>query len=199
LVTAKPTSNPEFPASFFFHREMTESHLAYVAGEHFVAYKTATMGFLPALVRQSVRGVDLLVTSPETGQSVAVLVKTATRTAASRRTAQGDAFLLRFPLGQRAIATTPDRTIFCFVDLRTDIAQESPDVYIVPAWELKKEYAGSVVRKYCYTQHHRPAAQMARFRNNWAPLLLALSTDTPVEVQPRMEHNFVSHSRVAMH
>jgi hypothetical protein len=187
------------PFIFQLEHEMTESHIAYVAGEHFVAYKTATMGFIPALVRQSVRGVDLLVTSAETGHSVAVLIKTATRTIATRRAAQGDAFLLRFPLGQRAIASTPDRTIFCFVDLRTDSGQESPDVYIVPAWELKKEYAGSVVRKYCYTQHHRPAAQMARYRNNWTPLLLALSSSASTDVQAETERNFVSRSRVEMH
>jgi hypothetical protein len=169
--------------SFF---AMTDSHIAGLAGEHFVAYRVAMLGFIPALVRQTVRGVDLLVSNPETGKSVAVQIKSAASAVHERRGAsESQAFHLRFPLGQRAIAGTADNTVFCFVDLRRKAGAELADVYVIPAAVLKKEYAGLVVRKYRYTQHHRPVDAMEPFRNNWSPLIAALVSDekSPTEIE----------------
>jgi hypothetical protein len=155
---------------------MPDVHFAALAGEHFVAYKVAMLGFIPALLRQNGRGVDMLVSHPESGMSVALQVKSAESAVRERRKRDnGESFHVRFPLGQRAIENTADDTIFCFVDLRTRAEDEIADVYIVPAVDLKREYAGSIIRKYRYAQHHRPVSAMERYRNNWDPLVAALT------------------------
>lgn len=159
---------------------MTDTQIAAAAGEHFVAYKIATLGFVPALVRQRVPGIDLLVSSPDGARTIGLHVKSSS--SAVRDKDGADAFQLRFPLGQRVISGLGDKTILCFVDLRRWNPQDGPDVYIVPAKELKKEYDGVQIRKYAQFHHHRPMAAMERYRNNWQPVLDALQ---PEEVAPR--------------
>jgi CheY-like chemotaxis protein len=65
------------------------------------------------------------------------------------------------------------------VDLRRWNPQDGPDVYIVPAKDLKKEYDGVQIRKYAQFHHHRPMAAMERYRNNWQPITDALQREEP--------------------
>lgn len=154
---------------------MTDTQIAAAAGEHFVAYKIATLGFVPALVRQRVPGVDLLASSTDGARTVGLHVKSSS--SAVKEKEGDDAFQLRFPLGQRVISAMNDKTIFCFVDLRGLNPLNGPDVYIVPAIDLKKEYDGVQIRKYAQFHHHRPMAAMERYRNNWQPIVSALQAE----------------------
>lgn len=164
---------------------MTDTQIAAAAGEHFVAYKIATLGFVPALVRQRVPGIDLLVSSPDGARTIGLHVKSSSSAVREKDASERDAFQLRFPLGQRVIAGIGDKTIFCFVDLRRWNPQDGPDVYIVPARELKKEYDGVQIRKYAQFHHHRPMAAMERYRNNWQPIVDALRAEEATPRAPR--------------
>lgn len=169
---------------------MTDAQIAAAAGEHFVAYKIATLGFVPALVRQRVPGVDLLVSSPDGARSVGLHVKSSTSAVRETEPAQPESsFQLRFPLGQRVMSGVGDKTIFCFVDLRRWNPGDGPDVYVVPALDLKKEYDGVQIRKYAQFQHHRPVTAMERYRNNWQPVKDALRIAShPTDSRKRTEH-----------
>ena len=55
------------------------------------------------------------------------------------------------------------------------IPGESPVVYVVNAKDLKKEYDGVQIRKYACFSHDRPEEAMEPFRDNWQPLVAALT------------------------
>lgn len=153
-----------------------KSLLTATAGEHFVAYKIAMMGFVPALVRQGSPVIDLLASSVDGGRTVGIQVKSTSW--AERTRGRGDLKQpaeLQFPLGHRAIEETADSTIFCFVDLRDRTPEDPPDVYVVPAKVLKKEYMGVNIRQHSYFRHHRAIQRMASFKNNWDPIRKALT------------------------
>src|SRR2546423_1367493 len=120
---------------------MTEAQMAAIAGEHLVAHKIAMLGFIPTLLRQRVGGIDLLVSAEHGEKTVAIQVKSAFD-AMQEKPGPGsaDAFHLQFPLGQRAIASQTQTMFFCFVDLRRQNPASTPDVYVVPAAVLRKEY-----------------------------------------------------------
>ena len=150
-------------------------HLTATAGEHFVASKLALLGYIPALVRQGAPSVDILASTIDGGRTVAVQVKTTEW--AMRTRGRGDKkrpHELQFPLGHHAIELTEDSSIFCFVDLKVHDKAASPDVYVVPAKILKREYQGENIRQYSYFRHHRTIKHMECFKNNWKPFLDAL-------------------------
>ena len=156
---------------------MANSHqLTATAGEHFIAYKLAMLGFIPALVRQGSPTIDLIASSPDGGRTVGLQVKTTSFAVRTRGRAEKKVpHELQFPLGHHAVEVTADSTIFCFVDLKSGSKEEKPDVYVVPASELKKEYEGIDIRRHTYFRHHRPIQHMEKYRNNWAPVIHALS------------------------
>lgn len=154
----------------------SDSHSTATAGEHYVAYRIACLGFVPALIRPGCRAVDLLVSSFDGSRTVGVQVKSTSN--ARREKSKGaveDTSHLQFPLSQCAIAETADTGIFCFVDLRLRTPNDGPDVYIVPAKALKKEYAGYYGRKHSPFYHQRSAESMEPYRNNWQPLIDGLA------------------------
>lgn len=166
---------------------MTEAQIAAIAGEHFVAHKIAMLGFLPTVVRQRTPRVDLLVSSDRAGATVAIQIKSAfhaTREASG--TERETQYELRFPLGYRAINSSADASFFCFVDLKRLRPMATPDVYIVQAAQLKQEYEGVYFRKYAQMHHQRPWQSMQPFRNNWEPLVRAL-TGEPEESTSRVD------------
>ena len=157
------------------NRKMANSMVA-AAGEHYVAYKLSCLGYLAAPVRIGAPAADLLASTPDGGRTVAIQVKT-TQTALRLR-GRGDAkhpHHLEFPLGHAAVEKASDKLIFCFVDLREGQDGTSPDVYVVPAAKLLKEYEGKDIRQHSFFRHHRSVDQMARFKNNWRPIVDALS------------------------
>lgn len=149
--------------------------LTATAGEHFVAHKIALLGFLPALVRQGSPSIDLVASRPDGGRTVGIQVETTSTALRTRgRGEKKTPFQLQFPLGYHAIEATADSTIFCFVDLRGGDPALSPDVYVVPADQLKKEYAEMDIRQYSYFRHHREIERMSGYKNNWQPIIEAL-------------------------
>lgn len=155
---------------------MSNSQLIATAGEHFIAHKIATLGFIPALVRQGSPTIDLIASSVDGGKTVGIQVKTTSNALRTRgRGEKKVPFQLQFPLGYHAIEVTADSTIFCFVDLKNLHPKESPDVYVVPASELKKEYVGMNIRQHTFFRHHRPIEHMQKYLNEWAPVIRALS------------------------
>ncbi|MGD1086758.1 MAG: hypothetical protein ABSA47_18625 [Verrucomicrobiota bacterium] len=150
--------------------------LVAAAGEHYVAHKISCLGFLAALVRQGSPTIDLLASTLDGGRTVGIQVKTTTDAQRLHgRGANRVASELQFPLGHNAIEQSSDIVIFCFVDLHKSQPEIPPDVYVVPASALLKEYAGINIRQYPYFRHHRPIKHMEQFKNQWKPLIQALS------------------------
>jgi hypothetical protein len=150
--------------------------LVAAAGEHYVAHKLSCLGYLAALVRQGSPTIDLLASTVDGGRTVGIQVKTTTD--AQRLHGRGTnrhVTELQFPLGHNAIEQSSDTVIFCFVDLHSSERNTPPDVYVVPATTLKAEYAGINIRQYPYFRHHRPIKHMEQFKNQWKPLIQALS------------------------
>ena len=163
-----------------------ESQFTTIAGEHYVAHKLAMLGFVPAIVRQGIRSMDLLVSSQDGARTVPVQVESAA--SALRDSLGRDAEKsLQFPLSQRSLGQAADSTLFCFVDLRVRYPQQGPDVYVMTATELRQEAGRAPLRKYSYLRYIRPASSLARFRNNWQPFFAALTAAERAE--PEIEHN----------
>ena len=146
------------------------------AGEHYVAYRLSCLGFLAALVRQGSPAADLLASSLDGARTVAIQVKTTgwaerTRGRGTNKTPHH----LEFPLGHAAVEKASERLIFCFVDLRGSQPDISPDVYIVPATTILAEYKGANIRQHSFFRHHRSIEHMAPFKNEWKPIIKALS------------------------
>lgn len=160
---------------------MTEAQIAALAGEHYVAHKIAMLGFIPTLVRQRMPRIDLLVSSGKGDRTVGIQIKSTF--SAMREPAADSAseptFDLRFPLGHRAITSSAGTTFFCFVDLRRVAPSAIPDVYVVPADLLRREYDGVYLRRYSQVHYQRSWQSMQPFRNNWDPVVEALKHSVP--------------------
>lgn len=150
-----------------------ETHFSTSAGEHFVAFKIARLGFIPVLSAHG-RTIDLIATSADGSRSLGVHVKTALQ--AERRNADG-ALTLDFPFSYRAVEQSAPGTLFCFVDLRGRDGLRPPEVFVLPALYLQREYRGLSVRRYATIRHQRAPAELEPFRDNWQPLLEALAPE----------------------
>ena len=152
------------------------STLTAAAGEHYVAYKLSCFGFLAALVRQGSPSTDLLTSNLDGSKTVAIQVKTTIL--AGRTRGRGENKVphhLEFPLGHAAVERASPKLIFCFVDLRDNQVGIPPDVYIVPASEIQSYYKDDDIRQYSYFRHHPKVEEMELFKNNWQPIIAALS------------------------
>jgi len=152
------------------------STLTAAAGEHYVAYKLSCLGFLAAFVRQGSPTTDLLASSLDGARTVAIQVKTTIL--AGRTRGRGSSKIphhLEFPLGHAAVERSSPKLVFCFVDLRDNQSGISPDVYVVPASEIQSFYEGQDIRQYSYFRHHPKVERMEPFKNNWQPIIEALS------------------------
>lgn len=163
-----------------------ESQLATNAGVFFVAYKVSLFGLVPALVRQGIRGIDLIVSNQDGSKNVPIHVRTSCN---ARRTESTATPSLQFPLTQRLVESVADSALFCFVDLQNKHPEKGPDVYVVPAASVKEEYAGVYFRKYAYVSHLRSLTFMDRFRDNWSPLLNSLAASEPDNENPTSFQN----------
>lgn len=149
----------------------SESQFTATAGEHFVAYRVASFGLIPALVRQAVRSFDLLVSTPDGSRSTGIIIKTAVQA----RRGDGQTDVLEFPFSPRSVERMAPSSFFCFVDLQSGDATSAPDVYVMPMAVLKAEFAGVRSPKYLQPRFTRSVAAMEAFKNNWEPLIAAMS------------------------
>ncbi len=150
--------------------------LVAAAGEHFVAYKLSCLGYLAAPVRLGSPATDLLASTLDGGGTVAIQVKTTGWAERTRGRGNKKApHHLEFPLGHAAVEKASDRLIFCFVDLRGNQPDIPPDVYVIPAGTILKEYKGANIRQHSFFRHHRSIEHMSPFKNEWKPIIRALS------------------------
>ena len=150
--------------------------LVAAAGEYYVAYKLSCLGYLAATVRVGPPAADLLASTLDGGRTVAVQVKTTGEAERTRGRGEGKVpHHLEFPLGHAAVEKASDKLIFCFVDLRGSRPGTTPDVYVVPAAVLLKEYKGKNIRQYSFFRLHWLIERMAPFKNNWQPVIKGLS------------------------
>lgn len=151
---------------------LLDSHFTSAAGVSYVSYRISLLGLTPAPVRCTGRNIDLLASNRDGTRAVALHVRTAPN---ARKSDHGDPLSLQFPLTPRLVDSAAGNAIFCFVDLRLNQTPEIPEVYVVPAKQVKEEYAGVYIRRYSYFRHLRTPEAMERFRNNWRPLMEALA------------------------
>lgn len=162
------------------------STLVASAGEFFVAHRLSCLGFIAAPVRAGSPAADLLACRSDGDRTVAIQVKTTTW--ADRTKGRGEkkaVTRVEFPLGHAAIERAPKALVYCFVDLRVNPTDsraakadghvESPVVYVISARALLTRYAGQDIRKHPWLRLHQPMEWMRPFRDNWTPILDALS------------------------
>lgn len=162
-----------------------ESHTISTAGEHFVAYRIAACGFLPAFIRHGIRKVDILASTPNGSRTVGLVVK-CTRDAV-RESAGSE--LLVFPFSGRFLDQAGPNTLFCFVDLREGTEGAGPDVFVIPREELDELISNQTRRKYAPARWHVSPEAIAPFKNEWRPLYRALGHASPAltrNLEPRV-------------
>lgn len=153
--------------------------LVAAAGEHYVAYALASLGYIAALVREGSPTIDVLASSIDGARTVGIQVKTTEWAERTRGRGKNKVpHELQFPLGHHAVETASSHMVFCFVDLRGMLPKEPPRVYVVPAQVLMDAYAGVDVRQWKYFRLHWPIARLEPYRDNWAPVVDALSSPT---------------------
>ena len=102
------------------------------AGEHYVAFRLAAIGYAVGLTTRGTRTVDMVVANPDTGKSITVDAKTAR--AAFERSGHDCWWKWRMGIGAYKKPIHED-FLYALVDLKGDPAQ-TPDVFIVPSKEL---------------------------------------------------------------
>ena len=154
--------------------------LVAAAGEHYAAYRLSCLGFLAALVRQGSPATDLLASSIDGARTVAIQVKTTISAGRTRgRGTEKVPHHLEFPLGHAAVERASPKLIFCFVDLRGDQPGIPPDVYVVPGSDILAYYKDWDIRQFSFFRHHAEIKWMEPFKNNWNPIITALSRQSP--------------------
>jgi hypothetical protein len=107
--------------------------LTAAAGEHFVAYCLSRMGLLVALTRGGSPAVDLMVSSPDGRETIAIQVKTAHWARREYKTEKSRVNDRReWDVGQRAQRLRGERLFYALVDLRGG-GFAIPEVFIVPS------------------------------------------------------------------
>jgi len=104
------------------------------AGEHYIAFRLAAMGYAVGLTTRGTRAVDMVVANPDNGKSVTIDVKTM-RKAFQR---SGTDCWWKWRMGIKAYEKAVHEDFFyALVDLKGDPTQ-TPDVFVVPSKELHR-------------------------------------------------------------
>lgn len=102
------------------------------AGEHYIAFRLAAMGYAVGLTTRGTRTVDMVVANPDTGKAITIDTKTVKK-AAER---SGTDCWWKWRMGIRAFKKPiHDDFFYALVDLKDD-PTKTPDVFIVPCKEL---------------------------------------------------------------
>lgn len=143
------------------------------AGEHYVAFRLAQLGYVVAIPRGGSPTVDLLVSNVAGTRTAAIQVKTAAWAERERgRGAARKPHGIDFQLGHK-FAQAQDGLFFAFVDLRGRSTSSQPVVWILPA---------AAIRKYCgdWYQHAKLVRwqvsldEAARYKDAWQLIADAL-------------------------
>src|SRR5882724_756862 len=131
-----------------------DSILIGAAGEHYVAFRLAQLGFVVAIPRGGSPTVDLLTSNVDGSRTLAIQVKTTEW--AERQRGRGDEkrlHHLEFPLGHKAAHHASDRLFYVFVDMQGRDPKSHPVCYIVPSPDIQK-YCGSWSEKAAMVRWH---------------------------------------------
>jgi len=115
---------------------MTERSTAITgtAGEHFVASRLATMGYVVALTRGGSPSIDLLIATADGSRTAILQVKTSSSALRGRNPTNT---FWEWPVGWGAADLEADRLWYAFVDLRSwPDEKDYPEVYLVPSGEV---------------------------------------------------------------
>lgn len=152
------------------------------AGDYFVAYRVASLGFVPAMICHGARTVDLLVSNSEGSRTVGIQVQTAFNARRTKGLDNSDASL-EFPLSRRSVHQASDENLFCFVDLRGCRPETSPEVYVMQARVLKEKQNGVFPRKYAPSKYASTARELQPYLENWRPLLERLLIEPAIPLR----------------
>jgi hypothetical protein len=159
-------------------RNKMQTKLTCAAGEHYVAYVLFSLGYIAALTRDGVPGVDILACDQEGNRSLTIQVKATHE--AGRPWPPNPPERLEFPLGLGSAKHTGD-LLFAFVDLRwdgRDGKEVVPDMYLVPSAFVHGHCAPWVdAAKMVLFQID--IDKMAPFKNNWEMLKARLGLAQP--------------------
>ena len=144
------------------------------AGVYYVMAQLAFRGFHAAATHGNAPHIDILVSSPDGGATLAIQVKT-TEWAVRTRGRGGDKkpHTLDFALGHKAAAKNRVNLFFAFVDLKNFGGDGKPEVYIIPSnivYEHCKEWANNVKM----VRFQPTIAELEPFKNGWLLLTQAL-------------------------
>ena len=103
------------------------------AGEHYIAFRFAAMGYAVGLTTRGTRSVDMVVANPNNGKSITIDTKTMQKAFQRSRT---DCWW-KWRMGIKAYEKPIHEDYFyALVDLKGD-PTERPDVFVVPSNELE--------------------------------------------------------------
>lgn len=143
------------------------SQLTGAAGEHYVAFRLAQMGFVVALPRGGSPAVDLLASSVDGTKTITVQVKTTEW--ALRERGRGETrrpHHMEFPLGHQAAELAAERFVYVFVELRGREPNSTPVAYVVPSAEIKR-YCGTWASTAKLVRWHPSLDDAAPYREGW--------------------------------
>lgn len=141
---------------------MSRSKFIGEAGEHFVAYKLASMEYYVGLTLGNMPNVDLLLSSNDGLKSISIQIKTSQ--GAYRRNRYGNEGY-EWDVSANVIGRHSPDFWYAFVDLKGDKIME-PDVYIVPSKWVAEFVKPDFSRKMFFL----PIAAADMTRNKWNTL-----------------------------
>lgn len=112
------------------------------AGEHFVAFRLAAMGFPVALTRGGSQSIDLMVGDVSGNAAISVQVKTSNGAWRSfKKTPLSNHW--EWHVGTKAGTLAGPSIFYAFVDLKWEKGAVMPDTFIVPSKDVAAAFAGT--------------------------------------------------------
>jgi hypothetical protein len=114
------------------------------AGEFYVAHQLSVRGYVVAIPRANVPGLDLIVSDPAGAQSISIQVKTSSGAwRGYKRKPERDHW--EFDVGYKAMRQKSDRFFYAFVDLNW--GGGTPRVFVVPSHVVHEQMNDGCDRK----------------------------------------------------
>ena len=103
------------------------------AGEHYIAFRLAAMGYAVGLTTRGTRTIDMVVGNPDNGKSITIDTKTMKKAFWQSK----DDCWWKWRMGKNAFDKPVYKDFYyALVDLKNDPTQ-TPDVFILPSEEVK--------------------------------------------------------------
>ena len=157
------------------------------AGVYYVMYQLALRGFHASCTHGNAPNLDILVSSEDGDQSLAIQVKTTEY--ATRFRGRGESkkpALLDFPLGYKAGRLNKANVMFAFVDLNSSSDEREVDVYLVPSpWvtDFCKNWIDSVPM----VKFQPTIEAVEPFLNNWSSIAKVVGEPPKAEMSSESE------------